>query len=180
MDIKNKLTKDIYFVTMTVVNWIDIFTRPDYKHIIVDSLNYCNSHKGLNIHAWVLMTNHLHLLISSEHNISDILRDFKKYTSKQLATNITENISESRKEWILNLLEYAAKINKKDINYKFWQDGNNIQVIHSEAYFLQKLNYIHQNPVKSEIVNNPEDYRYSSATDYMGVKGLVNIDIVGL
>lgn len=178
MDLKNKLTSDIYFVTITVVYWIDIFTRPDYKHIIVDSLNYCNSQKGLNIHAWVLMSNHLHLLISSEHNISDIIRDFKKYTSKQLTQNIYENTSESRKDWILNLLEYAASINKKIKNYKLWQDGNDIQLIYSEAYFLQKLNYIHQNPVKAEIVDNPEDYRYSSATDYMGHKGLVNVNIL--
>ncbi|PXV69221.1 REP element-mobilizing transposase RayT [Dysgonomonas alginatilytica] len=178
MDIKNKLTSDIYFVTMTVTNWIDVFTRPDYKHIIIDSLNYCSAKKGLNIHAWVLMTNHLHLLISSEQNISDILRDFKKYTSKQLTQNISENISESRKEWLLNLFGYAASIDKKVKNYKFWQEGNNIQLVYSESYCKQKIDYIHQNPVKAEIVNCPEDYRYSSANDYMGNKGLVEIIII--
>lgn len=178
MDIKNKLTSDIYFVTMTVTNWIDVFTRPVYKHIIIDSLNYCSAKKGLNIHAWVLMTNHLHLLISSEQNISDILRDFKKYTSKQLTQNISENISESRKEWLLNLFGYAASIDKKVKHYKFWQEGNNIQPIYSESYCKQKLDYIHQNPVKAEIVNCPEDYRYSSANDYMGNKGLVEIIII--
>ena len=69
------LTKDLYFTTSTVVDWVDIFTRPEYKHIILDSLAYCQESKGLDIYAWVLMTNHLHMIVGArneETSISDI------------------------------------------------------------------------------------------------------------
>ena len=88
MGIRNKITEgNIYFLTMTNINWIDIFTKPVYKHIIVDSLNYCVNEKGLIIYGWCLMTNHLHLIAAADNdlNLSDIIRDFKKYTSKEIS-----------------------------------------------------------------------------------------------
>jgi len=92
---KNKIYQDhIYFLTLTVVDWIDIFTRPIYRHIIVDSLKYCQKEKGLVIYAWVLMSNHLHLIASNKEgfSLSDILRDFKKFTSKQLIKSVKQEI----------------------------------------------------------------------------------------
>jgi REP element-mobilizing transposase RayT len=87
-----------HFVTFTVVGWIDIFSREDYKEIVVNSLNYCIAHKELELHAWVIMTNHIHLIISSKvNNLADIERDIKKYTSKQIIQNIISNQKESRK-----------------------------------------------------------------------------------
>ena len=81
------LTKELYFTTSTVVDWVDVFTRPEYKHIILESLAYCQENKGLDIYAWVLMTNHLHMIVGTKNDeaiISDILRDFKKYTIKKI------------------------------------------------------------------------------------------------
>ena len=95
----------IYFITATVVNWIDIFSRPIYKYIIIDSLKHCQKEKGLEIYAWVIMTNHIHLIVSAKpnFNLSNILRDFKKFTSKAIIESIQlEN--ESRRDWMLNPL----------------------------------------------------------------------------
>ncbi|NLI72850.1 MAG: transposase [Bacteroidales bacterium] len=180
MDIQNRILGEVYFVTDTVVDWVDIFTRPTYKHIILDSLAYCQKEKGLLIYAWVLMSNHLHTIAGSDgRNVfSDIWRDFKKFTSKEILRTLINDAQESRQKWMLNRFEYAGKNDKKITNYKFWQEGNDAQGIYLNDYFNQKLNYIHQNPVKAELVNRAEDYRYSSAIDYAGGKGLLDVVVV--
>jgi REP element-mobilizing transposase RayT len=180
MDIQHRINGEVYFVTDTVVDWVDIFTRPIYKHIVIESLQYCQEHKGLIIYAWVLMSNHLHAIVGSvgEAIVSDIWRDFKKFTSKEIIATIKTEISESRSEWMLNRFEHSGKNDKKIKNYRFWQEGNDAQGIYLNEYFEQKLNYIHYNPVKAEIVNRPEDYRYSSAIDYAGGKGLLKVVVV--
>ena len=180
MDIQHRITGEVYFVTDTVVDWVDIFTRPLYKHIIIDSLSYCQKEKGLLIYAWVLMTNHLHMIVgrNGENKVSDIMRDFKKFTSKEIIRTLQVEPTESRREWMLNRFEYAGKNDKKIKNYRFWQEGNDAQEIFLNDYFNQKLNYIHENPVKAEIVSRPEDYRYSSAIDYAGGKGLLEVEVV--
>jgi len=180
MDIQYRITGEVYFVTDTVVDWVDIFSRPTYKHIITDSLKYCQEQKGLLIYAWVLMTNHLHMIVGStgENKVSDIMRDFKKFTSKEIIRTLKSDIQESRRIWMLNRFEYAGRNDKKITNYRFWQEGNDAQEIFLQDYFNQKLEYLHQNPVKAEIVNNPEDYRYSSAIDYAGGKGLLKVIVV--
>ena len=180
MGIRNKISPDyVYFITLTIVDWLDIFTRPAYKHIIVDSLNYCIANKGLNAYCWCLMSNHMHMIVSATegNNLSDILRDFKKFTSKDLIRTIKE-IPESRRDWLLNLFWYAGKNDKKIKYYKVWQEGNDAKEIHSTDFLNQKLEYIHNNPVRAEMVVSPEDYLYSSAKDYSGEKGLVNIEFV--
>ena len=180
MDIQHRITGDVFFVTDTVVDWVDIFSRPIYRHIILDSLQYCQKEKGLIIYAWVLMTNHMHMIVGSNgaNKVSDIMRDFKKFTSKEILSTLLVESTESRREWMLNRFEYAGKNDKKIKNYRFWQEGNDAQEIYLNDYFNQKLNYIHENPVKAEIVNRPEDYRYSSAIDYAGGKGLLQVTVV--
>ena len=180
MDIKNRIEGEVYFVTDTVVDWVDIFTRPIYRHIIIESLEYCQKEKGLIIYAWVLMTNHMHMIAGShgENKIPDILRDFKKFTSKKILQTLLVESGESRRNWMLNRFEQAGKNDKKITNYKFWQEGNDAQEIYLNDYFKQKLNYIHYNPVKAEFVNLEEDYRYSSAIDWAGGKGLLEVTIV--
>jgi hypothetical protein len=102
------------------------------------------------------------------------MRDFKKHTSKQItAAILSEN--ESRKEWMMNRFEYAGKNDNKIKYYKFWQDGNEAKPINNFEFLKQKIDYIHNNPVKAEIVEYPEQYKFSSAIDYAGGKGLLNI-----
>jgi putative transposase len=166
----------MYFVTMTIVGWVDLFTRPELKHVIVDSLRYCQKEKGLVIHAWCLMPSHLHLIISSENSLSGILRDFKKHTSKELVNTI-KRIHESRRGWILDLFSDVADHLKRIKNYKVWQDGNHPEILTSAKVTRQKLNYLHDNPVKDEIVDEPEEYLFSSARDYYSnKKGYLEVD----
>ncbi len=94
MSLTNRIynQQGVYFVTFTVHQWVDVFTRNEYKDIIVDSLRYCQNAKGLDIYAWVLMSNHLHLIIGSKQNkLSDIIRDFKKFTSSKIVDAIAAN-----------------------------------------------------------------------------------------
>ncbi len=164
----------IYFVTSTIVEWIDLFTRKEIKYIIVDSLKYCQEEKQLVIHAWCLMPSHLHMIVSSKNNLSGIFRDFKKFTNKRIIDEIYK-INESRREWLLKAFRGRAKNIKRISNYKVWQDGNHPMEIFSNRILDQKLRYIHNNPVKDEIVDEPEYYWYSSARDYAGMRGILDV-----
>ena len=93
--------KGTYFITCTVTQWVDVFTRKEYIDILLNSLRFCQKKKGLEIFSWVVMTNHIHLIISThKDNLSDIIRDFKKFTSKQIVEAIESNPKESRKRWL--------------------------------------------------------------------------------
>ena len=156
-----------HFVTFAVVGWVDVFSREYYKEILVNSLKYCQEEKGLVLHAWVIMTNHVHLIMSSQTNkIEDIVRDFKKYTSKQIITAIQENNSESRKEWMLNIFGYAGKNNNNNTNFQFWKQDYHPIELDSPAKTKDRLDYLHENPVRSGLVWEPWHYKYSSAIDY--------------
>lgn len=175
---KVKDNQQPYFITITVIDWVDVFIRPVYKHLVVESLNYCQDNKGLTIHAYVIMSSHIHLIVSvKEENIKleDIIRDFKKYTSKEIIKTIKE-YPESRREWLLNKFSYAANRVKNGKNYKLWKDGFHPIELSSSEILQQKLDYIHNNPVEEEIVYEPYEYKYSSALDYSGGKGFVCIE----
>ena len=168
--------EQVYFLTLTVIDWVDVFTRKDYKIIIVDSLNYCIENKGLELFAWVIMSNHIHLMVRAKEGfiLSHILRDFKKFTSKEITSKILE-IGESRREWLLNKFAFEAKRTGRAKNYKLWRDDNHAICLEKSEWVIQRLNYIHQNPVRQMIVNNSEEYVFSSAIDYADGKGLVNV-----
>jgi putative transposase len=171
--------KSIYFITFSVVYWIDVFIRNEYKNILIDSWKYCQKNKGLEIYAWCIMTSHVHMIIGSNKNkLEDIMRDMKSYTSTHLKKAIKENPRESRRKWMLEMMEKAGKKNSNNNNYQFWQQHNNPIELFNNKIMDQKLDYIHNNPVKAGIVFNPEDYVYSSAKDYSGEKGLVDIIII--
>lgn len=172
-----RLTKELYFTTSTVIDWMDVFTRPAYKQIVVDSLRYCQTNKGLDIYAWVLMTNHLHMIVGtrSDVQLGDVLRDFKKFTSKAVVKAVEENQLESRKEWLTDRFRFRGANDAKITNCKFWQEGSYVEQIYSYEFYKEKRRYIHMNPVRQKIVERPEHYLYSSARDYFGGKGLVDV-----
>jgi REP element-mobilizing transposase RayT len=181
MTAENYFIKDqnsVYYLTFTIVDWVDVFTRNAYKIVIVDSLNYCIENKGLVVFSWCLMSNHLHLVCRAEGSgISDIIRDFKKFTAKKILDKI-QTEPESRKDWMLYRFEFAGKFDNRISKYRFWQDTNHPIELDKNELIDQKINYIHENPVRALIVGKPEDYLYSSARDYSGEKGLVNIQAV--
>jgi putative transposase len=171
----------IHFITFAVVEWVDVFTRKDYRDIILNSIRFCQKEKGLLVHSWCIMSNHLHLIASArDSNLSDILRDFKKFTSKQIITAIENNAGESRKEWMLNIFKQQGAKNSRNSEYQFWRQDNQPQELYSAAFIFQKTNYIHQNAVEVGIVSKPEDYLYSSAKDYYLTKKCGLLDVAFL
>ena len=157
-----------YYITCTIINWIDLFTRPFYQQIIVDSLNYCSINKGLKLNGWVLMSNHLHFAGRCEepNRMSDFLRDFKKHTSKKLIAAIMET-PESRREWLLDKFSFEARRSGRAENYKVWKDDNHAIDL-SDIDTMEKLDYIHNNPVKAGLVEKAEDYLVSSVQIVQG------------
>ena len=95
----------LYFVSFASVEWVDVFTRREYKDIFVESLGFCQKEKGLELFAWCLMTNHVHLIAKAKVGIllQDIIWDLKHFTSNRLIKAIKENKHESRKEWMLDI-----------------------------------------------------------------------------
>ena len=180
MSSKYKVGEDAiaHFVTFSVVGWIDVFSRECYKEIFVNSLKYCQENKGLKLHAWVIMTNHVHLIVSSDTNkIENLVRDIKKYSSKQIIAAIQESKTESRKEWMLNLFSYAGKNNSNNKDFQFWKQDYHPIELNTADKLKQRLDYLHENPVRSGLVWEPWHYKYSSAIDYYtNEHGLLKIE----
>jgi len=158
----------LHFVTFTVVNWIDLFIRDEYKETIIESLRYCQKRKGLSVYAYCIMTSHIHLIVSSEEgaNLSDVIRDFKSYTSTQLKNKIKENSKESRREWLIWMFERAGKKNKRNDSFQLWQQNNHPIELSSNEMMDQRLDYIHNNPVEAGFVDDPNSWVWSSCSSY--------------
>ncbi|MEP7196680.1 MAG: transposase [Saprospiraceae bacterium] len=172
----------LHFITLTVVGWIDVFERQEYKELLIESLKHCQKEKGLVVCAFVIMSNHIHLIVYTKvgFSLSDIIRDFKKYTAKSLIELILNNEKESRKDWLLHLFKFFSKFNKNNRTYQFWQQDNYPIELESPTWINQKLAYIHLNPVRSGLVYNAEDYLFSSAGTYVGREGKLQIEIIEL
>ena len=170
----------IYFISFAVVNWLDVFTRNEYKDILLDSLHYCQREKGMEVFAWCIMTNHVHLIFrsSGKHPPELLIGDFKRFTSKAVLKAIKENPQESRKEFLLQQFLQAGSQTSNVKTYQFWRHDNKPIELWSNKVIDEKLDYIHNNPVEEGIVFKAEDYRYSSAIDYAGEKGLLDNVIV--
>ena len=165
----------LYFVSFAVVAWLDVFTRNEYKNILLESLSYCQKEKGMEIVAWCIMTNHIHLIFRSvkEEKPQLLLGDFKRFTSKAIVKAIKENPRESRKEFLLNQFKDAANNSSNVNNYQFWRHDNKPIELLSNKVIQEKINYIHQNPVEAGLVFRAENYMYSSAIDYAEGIGLL-------
>jgi putative transposase len=163
-----------HFVTFTVHQWVDVFTRSIYSGILLESLRYCQDNKGLEVFAWVVMSNHCHLIVRAKNeNLPDVIRDFRKFTAKNIFKAIQENPSESRKRWLEMTLTFNNQI-------WFWEKGYHGEEIYSHTFYKSKVDYIHANPVRSGIVEKPEDYLLSSAGDYYGVRsGFLKLEEFG-
>jgi REP element-mobilizing transposase RayT len=177
--IRNK--EGIHFITFAVVEWVDVFTRKEYKDILIESLKHCQKERGLQIYSWCIMSNHVHLVISAiQNDTSEILRDFKKFTSKEIIKAITAHPGESRKEWMLEIFKKEGAANSRNVTYQFWRQDNQPKELFSSNFTNQKLEYIHNNPVEAGIVEKAEEYIYSSARDYYEGKsvGLLEIEFL--
>jgi putative transposase len=157
-----------HFVTFATVEWVDVFTRKQYRDILPDSLRYLQQEKGWVLHAWCIMPNHVHLVErAGEENLSDLLRDVRKFTSRQLIVAIQNNDTESRKDWMLIIFRKAGEINSRNKTYQFWRQDNGPKELYSPAFMAQKIDYVHYNSVVAGWVERPEHYLYSNARDYL-------------
>jgi putative transposase len=166
----------MHYLTIATVAWLDIFTRKVYKDILVDSLQYCIEQKGLVLYSYIIMSNHVHFIAKAKEGfkLSDILRDFKRHTAKQILKTIKEE-PESRREWLLKVMEEAGSKNNKNKIYQVWRQDNHPIELYTDAVIEQKLHYIHNNAVEEGWVQNPEDYIYSSARNYADMPALLEI-----
>lgn len=158
-----------YYLTSTIVEWKPLFLGPDVVQIILDSLQFLQKESRLTIYSYVIMENHLHLIASAK-NLSKEIGNFKSYTARKI-------IDQYKKcnPLLLKELSKAKKLFKKDRDYQFWQEGFYPKQIHSEEMMRQKIEYIHYNPVRRGYIDEPEQWRYSSARNYAGKKGLIDI-----
>ncbi|MDT3404162.1 REP-associated tyrosine transposase [Mucilaginibacter terrae] len=169
----------LYFISFSVVYWIDLFIRNDFKQILINSWNYCKKNKGLEIYGWCIMTSHVHMIIGSgQDNLSDIVRDMKRHTSQQLKEAIMHHPQESRKQWMLWMKQRAGKRNGNNANFQLWQQDNHPIELNTHQILHQKLDYIHNNPIEAGFVEKPEDYLYSSARNYYGLSSMMDVILI--
>jgi putative transposase len=158
-----------HFVTLTVLHWIPVFTRPETVNILLDTLRFL-SKDGLKVYAWVVLENHCHLLLQSNALDHDIAR-LKSWTAK----NLIQHLAERNIRTVLDQLAFYKKAHKSDRTYQLWQEGVHAELIQSEEMMRQKIEYIHHNPVKRGYVEDAVHWRYSSAKSYAGQPGLLEI-----
>ncbi len=172
----------VYFTTSTVVGWLDVFTRDVYREILLESIRYCQRNQGLSVHAWVLMTNHLHMICSVRENKDPalVLKNMKSFTAIKMMDAIINNPAESRSAYMLDVFEAAGKKSSSNFRFKVWEHENHPVLSDSTEIYNQKMHYLHLNPVTAGFVREPWHWKYSSAVDYMtDGKGLLELIMLG-
>ena len=159
-----------YFVTSTIINWIKIFSKEGYPEIIIRELEFRRQNNQLELYGYVIMPEHIHLILAS-NNINKLMQSIKSFTAKKILNKLKEENDIST----LNRLKYLKADYKLKSNYQVWQEGYHPKIIIKDIEFNQKLDYIHNNPVKELIVERPEDYIFSSARNYAGLNNYLDI-----
>ena len=158
-----------YFMTLTVLQWLPVFTRPETIQILLDAFKYL-ANEGLKLYAYVVLENHVHLIAQSDKIDKDISR-FKSFTAKKLISYLKEN----NLKMIVDQLAFFKKAHKTARTYQFWQEGVHPEQIQGEEMMRLKVEYIHNNPVQRGYVDRPEHWRYSSARNYLGMEGVIEV-----
>jgi len=168
-----------YFITAATVDWIDVFTRPAYRDILLDSFRYCQKNQGLQIHAWVLMPNHFHMICSfvNDNDPGMVIKNIKSFTALKIIDAVINHPQESRREWMLDVFEKNGTANKSNQRFQFWQHENHPVLLDTNEMLEQRFTYLHENPVRAGFVSVPEHWLYSSAIDYYtdNQKGLLDL-----
>ncbi|MEO6405385.1 MAG: transposase [Ferruginibacter sp.] len=181
MSTKYKFTdkEAVYFVTGTVVNWVDVFTRNIYRNILVDSFRFCQKNQGLQIHSWIIMPNHFHMICSfiNDKDPGLVIKNIKSFTAIKIIDAIINNVQESRKDWMLDIFEKNGQINKSNYRFQFWQHENHLILLDNPFIYNQRKDYLHENPVRAGFVYEPQEWFYGSGIDYYTTneKGLLDI-----
>ncbi|GAB4253964.1 MAG: hypothetical protein Kow0065_00530 [Methylomicrobium sp.] len=161
-----------HFLTCTVLEWLPVFTRPETVQIVLDCWQYQCKEQGMKLYGFVVLENHLHFVAQSER-LDKCVHSFKSYTARK----IIDYLDKHRVERILTRLRFAKRAHKTDRTHQFWQEGTHAELILNDEMMRQKLEYIHNNPVKRGYVAKPEHWRYSSAANYFGGEPLLDVDL---
>ena len=159
-----------HFFTCTVVEWLPVFTRQESVQILLDSWSFLQREGRLTVFAYVVLENHIHFIAASDQ-LSKEIGDFKSYTARRLI----DLLKSANAKTLLDQLAFRKALHKNDRDYQFWQEGSHPQQISSDEIMRQKIEYIHYNPVKRGYVDDPTHWRYSSARNYAGMAGLIEV-----
>jgi REP element-mobilizing transposase RayT len=159
-----------YFITDTIVAWLPIFSRPEFVQIIFDSWRYLQTNCGVNIFGYVILENHLHWIASGE-SLSKSIGRFKSYTAR----TIIDEMETRRHVTLLQELPYFKLRHKIDQVHQLWQEGSHPKQMQNVAMMLQKLEYMHYNPIRRGYVEDPTHWRYSGARNYAGLRAVLDI-----
>ena len=159
-----------HFLTCTIVEWLPLFTRPEWVGILLDAWRYQQNEQGMQLFGYVILENHLHYVAQAK-DLGSCVRSFKSFTARR----IVDHLERSNAERVLERLRFTKRAYKTDRVYQVWQKGTHAEVIWSEDVMRQELDYIHHNPVKRGYVDVGEHWRYSSARDYQGQVGLIDV-----
>ncbi len=155
----------VYFITSTTINWLPLLKSETYFHIIISALNFSVVHKNLRVYAWVILNNHFHIICKSPQ-LSRTIQSIKRHTARK----IIQQLQADNQHELLFLLSKLKKKYKTTSTYQVWQEGFHPQIILNQKTLLQKINYIHLNPVKMGLVEKPEQWQFSSARYYLSNK----------
>ena len=178
---KIKNQRGLHFLTFTLVGWVDLFTREIYRQIVIDALKFAQRERGLVLYAYVIMSNHIHLICRAdgEYSLSRIIQHFKSFTANKIIKAV-KRPTESRRKWIQMVFKYHAKYNSRNSKYQVWIQDNHPVELYSPKFILQRLSYLHLNPLRAGIVKKPEHYVYSSASNYVGKPGIIEVEVIDL
>lgn len=155
-----------YFITTTVTKFTPIFHEKELAKIIIDNLIFYTSQFNAKIHGFVIMPNHVHLLLSigEKGNISQLIGRIKEFSAKQIIKHCEDN----HKNKLLEIFSESARTYCPDHKYQVWQSRFDDLVITNQETFIAKLQYIHYNPCREQwkLADNPADYEFSSARFY--------------
>lgn len=156
-----------YFVTWTLVEWLHLFDKEAYRLIVLDALNYLRMRKKTQLNAFVIMPSHIHAVLWPDLgiNLSDVIRDFKRFTSRKISKEAEmQNAAE-----VLEIFKRARSQNRMQeaSQHQVWQEGSHPEAIFTEKFARQKMDYIHMNPVKADLVKTADEWQYSSARAYL-------------
>jgi putative transposase len=159
-----------YFMTCTIVGWLPLFTRPEAVEVVLDSWRYLQQNGSFQLYGYVILENHLHL-VASAPELPNAMKSFKRHTARKLIALLERHGAEP----LLRGLRALKLRHKTESTYQVWQEGHHPQQIGNDDMMRQKLEYIHNNPVKRGFVDDPTHWRYSSARNYAGQPGLIEV-----
>jgi len=159
-----------HFLTCTIVAWLPVLAYPRFADIILESWRFLQKQADVRIYGFVIMENHLHWIAAAER-LPDRAAQFKSFTARK----IIDGLGESGFETLLEELRYFKERHKLGQEYQLWQEGSHPQELAHPAVMRQKLDYIHLNPVRRGYVDYPIHWRYSSARNYAGGPGVIEV-----